>query len=360
MSGARFDRLKRHEVVLTLGGMAYAGWTDVSIETSIDSVSGGFDLTLSAREKTGVTEWPIARGMACTVTLGGETLITGWVDSVERRIAAEDYAISVRGRDKAGDLVDCSATNSPGSWRGKKLEAIAAEIAAPFGIALVIEGDTGKAFEKFALQPQETAFAAIERMARYRGLVCWSTGDGRVIIGNPGTSGAIAGRIEEGANVLSASAGDEGSERFSEYLVKGQASGSDRRNGKAAAQIRGNASDAGVTRYRPMIVIGEEQSDASSLASRAEWEARVRAGRGQKLGVTVPGWFTEGGQEAGAGTVWKAGTRATCRIPSCRIDAVLLVQRVRFSRSGDQGTVTELELVPPEAWAQLAEPEPKS
>lgn len=355
-----FDRLARHDVVLTLGATAYSGWTEVSIETSIDSISGSFDLTLATRERTGASQWPIERGMACRVSLGGETLVTGWIDRVERSIGAEDTSIRVAGRDKAGDLVDCSAVVSPGSWRGKKLEAIAGEIVKPFGIAIDVVGDTGKAFERFALQPQETAFAAIERMCRYRGLVCWSIGDGRIRIGNPGQDGAVAGRIEEGVNALTASSSDDGGERFSDYIVKGQASGSDRRKGKDVAQVKASARDAGVARYRPMIVVGEDQADTANLKQRAEWEAKVRSGRGRPLTVTLPGWFTDGPNASnGSGRIWKAGERASCRIPSCRRDEALLIQRVRFVRSAEQGTTTELEMVPPEAWAKIAEPEPK-
>lgn len=345
--------LEPHDVALEIGGKAYLGWTEIEIERSIDAASGSFSLALAAKDRTNAEDWPIEDGAACRVLLAGRVLITGYVDNIGYFIGEEERGLRVRGRDKAADLIDCSAIHKPGSWKNAKLEAIAAELAKPFGIEVKVTGDTGAPFKKFALQQGETVFAVIERMARYRGLAVWSPGDGTLRVGNP-DSGARTGRIVQGVNVQSADATRDVSDRFSEYLLKGQASGDDERNGKAVAQVSASAKDAGVKRYRPLLIVGEEQADAKSLAKRAAWEAAVRSGRARQLNVTVPGWLDDQGKP------WQPGARSACDIPSCKISGDLLVQRVRMVRSADAGTVTDLELVPPEAWTQLAEPEEKS
>lgn len=338
------------EIVLALNGRGYLGWTEIQVETSIDAASGRFELSLAAREQTGAMEWPVEEGAECEILLAGKTLVTGWIDAVERTIDSEFTGLSVRGRDRAADVVDCAAVHQPGSWRGRRLSQIAAELLAPFGIGLTMMGDEGAAFPRFALQPGETVFAAIERMARYRGLALWSPGDGTLAIGNP-DNGQRTGRIVEGQNLISGAATRDLSERFSTYLIKGQASGSEERSGEAAAHVQGEASDPAVRRYRPMLVVGEEQADPAALRRRAQWEAAVRTGRGQGLSAMVPGWLTD------AGLPWQPGARAACDVPSLRISADLLVERCRFTRDGQRGSVTELSLVPPEAWTQLAEPE---
>lgn len=352
---AAFDRVARHDVALWLGGKGWAGWTEISIDRGLDTVTGQFTLTLVDKEKTGSTAIEIEEGAACSVTLAGQALVTGFVDRVSRGISAEGHTITVSGRDRAADLVDCSAVNVPGSWSNKKLEAIAREIAQPFGVSIEVTGDTGKPFARFALQQGETAWAAIERMASYRGVIAWSMGDGTIRIGNP-DSGEITGQLIEGVNVVSGEAEDDLSARFSTYTVKGQASGSDDRHGRAVAQVKAEASDAGVKRFRPLIVVAEEQADTASLRKRAAWEAQTRAARGKSLTVTTPGWFA-GGNEGGP--IWKPGARAACSIPTCKREGTFLVERTRIVRDAENGTITELTLVPPEAWAQLAEPEPK-
>ncbi len=353
---AKFDRLARHDVALWLGERGWSGWTEVSIDRGIDTVAGSFDLTITDKYRTGVVGIAIEEGAQCQVTLGGVPLITGYVDAVRRSLSAEAHSISIRGRDKAADLVDCSAINAPGSWSNQRLEAIAREIAKPFGVSIDVKVDTGKPFTKFALQPGETAWAAIERMARYRGVIAWSAGDGTIVLGNP-DSGLVTGQLIEGVNILSADRESDLSQRFSAYTLKGQASGSDSRNGRTTTQVKAEAQDNGVKRYRPMIVIGGEQSDTASLTRRAKWEAQTRAARGETLQVTVPGWYVGSSADS---AIWQAGARTAVSIPTLGVEAALLVERVRFARDGENGTTTDLALVPPDAWAQLAETEPKS
>lgn len=355
MTAAGFDQATRADVLLWLDGRCYGGWTSISVDQGIDTVSNGFSLELAAKEKTGAEAWPIARGMTCKVTLGGEALVTGYVGRVSRRISAEETGISITGRDVTADMVDCSALNTPGSWTRQKLETIATALASPFGIAVQVEGDTGKPFARFALQPGETAFAAIERMARYRGLIAWTAGDGVLRIGNP-DSGLVTGSLVEGWNLLDAEAFDDEAERFSQYLVKGQSSGSDTVHGAAAAHVKSTATDAGVGRYRPLLIVAEEQADKASLAKRAAWESKVRAARGSGVQVSTTGWFAG---ERGNGPRWKAGARALCKAPTLQVDGEYLVERVRFIRNAEDGTRSELTLVPPDAWTQLAEPEAK-
>jgi prophage tail gpP-like protein len=158
--------------------------------------------------------------------------------------------------------------------------------------------------------------------------------------------------LVEGVNVISASGSREVADRYSDYIVKGQASGSDRRSGAAVAQVRGEARDPAINRYRPLLIIGEEQADPASLARRAAWEAAVRSGRANPAQITVPGWLMQDGQP------FMHGMRATCDVPSAGIAGSLLIERLRFSRDAEGGTVTTFDLVPPEAWTQLAEPEP--
>lgn len=342
--------LPPHEIALTIGGRAYLGWTEIEVDCGIDAMAGGFSLRLSAKERTAAEDWAIADGAACAITLGGEVLITGYIDEIARFIDAEERGIAIRGRDKTADLVDSSAVHKPGSWRGKDLAAIARELIEPFGIGLTIAGDTGAPFKRFALQQGETVFAACERMARYRGLVCWSSGDGNLTIGDP-TAGGRTGRIEEGVNVKRAEARRDMTERFSEYLLKGQAAGDDERSGAAVAQVAATAIDAEVERYRPLLIVGEEQADRTSLQQRAEWEAKVRAGRGLPVTATLAGWFADDGKP------FRAGRLSAVRIPSIGVEGDLLVERVRFLLSAEEGTTAYLDLVPAEAWSQIAEPE---
>lgn len=338
-------------VTLTLDGQRYEGWTGVRISRAIDTLSGSFDLSLTDRERIGSTRLKLRAGSACTVSIDGETLITGWLDRISMDIDAQGHRLSVAGRDKSADLIDCAAIATPGSWTNVKLEAIAQQLAKPFGITVTAAASTGANIRKFALQQGETVFQAIERLCRFRGLLAVSTSDGNVELITPGTGSAVA-QIVEGVNAKSLSGTHDVSERFSEYVVKGQSSGDDEVNGKAASAPSGKATDPAITRYRPLMIIGEEQADHGSLAKRAQWEATTRAAAAQEANITVVGWRIREG-----GPLWDRNTIATVASPSLYMDAPMLIAGVDLVKDADNGATAQLRLSPPEAFSQLAIPE---
>ncbi|MCW3835965.1 phage baseplate assembly protein [Sphingomonas canadensis] len=334
------------KVELAVGGKLYSGWHSISVTRALDALAGGFELALASREQTGAARFEVRPDDACELRIAGETVITGWVDAVSSGGGASEAVLRVSGRDKTGDLADCSAIHKPGTWRKAKIEAIAAALAAPFGISVTAKASTGAPVDKFALQQGETIDSAIERLLRLRGLLKVAAPGGGMEIITPDEGAPIA-TLEHGVNILSFEGTIDHRERFSDYIVKGQAAGNDRKNGKVVTQIRGEARDAGVRRYRPKLIVAEEQGDGASLKTRAAWEAGVRAGRATSLTLSVPGWRA-GGQ------LWRPNVRARVKCAEGLIaDQVMLVTEVTLTRD-EAGTIAQLRLAPPGAWKQLA------
>jgi len=334
------------DIVLSIGGVDYGGWTDASVSTAIDTICGSFDFTLAEREPGKDRPFVFEASAACKVKVGGEPLIDGWIDAINPSVDPEAHGIVISGRDRAGDLVDCSAIHTPGSWINIALETIAGELCAPFGITVTARADTAPRIKRFALQQGETVFEAIERLCRYRGLLPISMPDGNVeLIAIDPSLPAIA-RIAQGVNMKSGSAEHNVSERFSHYIVKGQASGDDDANGRAVSGVKAEARDPAVKRYRPLLFVGEEQSTIGGLETRAKWEASVRAGKSQSAPVTIPGWRGPDGK------LWTRGTMVDLVSPWLLIDAKMLIVEVTLSISGESKS-TELKLSPPAAYSQL-------
>lgn len=336
-------------VELSIGGTAYAGWTGIRIVRALDTMCGEFELRLTDRERTGDAAFPLRAGMACAVKVGGETLITGWIDRLEGMIAPYEHSIMVAGRDKAGDLIDCSAIAKPGSWSNAAMETIAAELARPFGITVTARTSTGAKIRKFAIQQGESVQSAIERLARFRGLLAVSTAQGDVELITPEQGEPVADLVQ-GRNIITADGGHSVAERYSRYLLKGQASGDDEVNSRAAASPSAEASDPAVTRYRPLLIVGEDQADIASLKKRAEWEATTRAGRAQQARVTVAGWRRPDGQ------LWTPNVTVSLSAPALFMDGRMLVVSATLVKD-ERGTVTDLFVSPPAAFSQLAVPE---
>jgi len=339
-------------VELAIGGKRYAGWTEVRVMRALDQMSGSFSLGLSWKDDAAGQPIAIAPDDRCQLKIGGETLIDGWVDAVFPEISPDGHSIRVEGRDKSGDLADCSAIHKPGSWAKAKVEQIAADIAKPFGVAVTAKASTGAAIRKFALQQGETVAAALERLLRFRGLLAVPTATGDLEIITPDTGAPVA-TLALGVNIKAATGRQDHRERYSDYIVKGQAHGDDERHGKTVSQIKGEAKDAGVRRYRPLLIMAEDQSDGASAATRAKFEAGVRAGRSRGADISVAGWRTAPG-----GALWRPNRRVRVQCASIHIaDEVMLVSAVTFTKSEFDGTVTTLTVCPPEAWTQLPQKE---
>ena len=334
-------------IVLAIGGVEYQGWTEASVTRAIDTICGSFDLTLAEREPGADRPFVFEAGAACSIKVGDDTLITGWIDAIRPQIDAEGHVLNITGRDRACDLVDCSAINSPGSWINTALETIAAELAAPFGVSVTARASTAPPIKRFAIQQGETVFEAIERLCRYRALlpVSTATGDVELIAIDP--AAPMVARIAQGADIKGASAQHDVADRFSRYILKGQASGDDAANGRAVSAVKGEAVDPAVKRHRPLLIIGEEQSTIAALDTRALWEAVTRAGRSQSADVTVSGWRTADG------ALWGPGMMVDLRAPWLLMDGKMLVAEATLAISADSRS-TSLRLMRPEAFSQLA------
>jgi len=339
------------DVNLTLGSGIYGGWTTVRVVRSLEALAGSFEISLTEREPGAVRPRTFTTGEQCTVQLDGETVITGYVDDVAPSYDAEQHTIRIAGRDRTADLVDCSAIHKPGEWRAQTLDVIVAELARPFGISVRILTDTGKPFARFAIEQGETVFEAIDRLCRMRGVLATSTPGGTLVVMRATGGARVPVTLEKGVNVISAAGRASQRERFSQYIVKGQHPGDDLWPTEMAAHLRGTATDAGVGRYRPLLVIAEDLTTTSSAGDRAAWEANVRSARSRRPSYTVQGWRTADG-----GPLWAPGQTVRVVDDWIGLDRDMLVTGVQLDRS-DAGTTTTLDLAIPGAFDRIVEPE---
>lgn len=331
------------EIQLHVGGKVYAGWKQATVTRSVDAISGKFDLQTMDRWEPRSQRWTIFPGDVCQLRIDGVPLITGYVNKAAPQYDADSHGIQITGRDKTLDLVDCSAIVPSNELRGLKLEGIAAALAKPFGLKVVTQVNTGAAFPVFAIQPGETVWEAIERAARQRFMVVTTNGAGDVVIADIGTARAKDDLIE-GKNIKGASAEYDDSQRYSEYIVKGQSSVQNDGWEPAKAAIESRARDPNIKRYRPKIISAEMQATDGSAANRAELEAASRAGKSTKIGVTVQGWHMSNG------VLWPLNHMVRIRSPYLSIDDDMLISEVSFSISNEAGITTKLELTRPDAY----------
>lgn len=380
-----------NKLELLINNQAYYGWTSASISRSIETLSGGFSLELADKWQDRMLRWPVKPGDECVLRYGhaaNDVFITGYVDKTSISLDAGSHSLSVSGRDKTADLVDCSAVQKPDQWNNQTLTQIARVLAAPFGVTVTAQGSVGDAIPTFKLQPGEKAFDAIERICRMRAVLATSDGLGGIVFITAGSGGKCDIALEEGVNVLSISGDFDFMDRFSEYTVKGQQSGTNAAAAgssksslagveivtsdgagnqgnagdaskdasttqKAAAPASGRMTDAEITRYRPLVIVSESEASAQTPAMRAAWEATVRAARSVRLNVVVQGWRQALPGQNG-GPLWVPNQLVQVVSPTLDIDEWMLVVSCQYELSGS-GTTCQLTLGRPDAYKLLPE-----
>lgn len=211
-----------NKVDLYLNGKICSGWTRVNIMRSLESMSGSFELGIALRAEDDVSM--LAAGAAMVLKINAQTVISGYVDSLKQRIASEEKNITISGRDKTADLIDCAALHTSGQFRGQNLQQIAETLCKPFGIKVIWQATEPKSSDKISvwqIEPGETVFDTLSKLARHKGVMITSNTDGDLVFTDP--SKTVVADLTLGENLLELDVSDDWSNRFSEYRVIGDA-----------------------------------------------------------------------------------------------------------------------------------------
>ncbi len=331
-------------IVLKVNGADYGGWLGQSAGRSIEQVCGSFNLTMTDRWRIESVAPAIRPGDECQILVDGESVLLGYLDIVEPSYSATGHLLTAAGRDKTCDLVDCSAEVDAYEFMGAGLDVIAGRLCEKFSIGLVVETGLGEPFEKFVVQPGETAFQCIERAAKQRGVLCTTDGAGNLVLGSRGTK--TGDDLVEGVNILAARHPQDWRERYSVYKVNGQMPAFfDGLNDPFEAQFA-EARDSNIRRYRPLVVNCECYADPGGAAARADFECCCRAGKANRMYITVRGWRQT------SGALWVPNLLVTVRSPMLAPEGVNMIVAAVTWTVGSSGVVTELELARPDSFLE--------
>jgi prophage tail gpP-like protein len=335
------------ELELLAAGRPHAGWKTIQVNRSIEAASPSFSLDITETHPTSPLVREILAGQEAVVSIDGEAVITGYVDRRSGRYDGRSYSVSVAGRGRTGQLVDCSAVDRVGGeWKGRTLLQIARDLAAPFEVEVSADVAVGAAFSSFKIDGGETAWDAIERAARQVGLLAVPDTEGGLVLTRAATARA-GDTLELGANILRASWSDSLADRYSDYTVRGQSAGADGWNPRQSAVAKGTASDPDVELHRPLVIIAEDSGDAGTFGQRARWEAAVRAGRSFAYSCSVRGW------RQASGDLWAPNLVVAVDDVRAGVRRDMLIVSTSY-RMDESGEIASLDLAVPEAF----EPEP--
>lgn len=339
------------DLFLVIGNRKLSGWVGMRVTRGIERCPSDFEVTMTELFPGQARALVVQPGDPCQVLLGSDPVITGYVDRFIPSITATTHTITVSGRSKSADLVDCSAEWEGGQISGSSALEIAQKLAAPYGITVNAEVDTGAIIPQFNLTLGETGYTIIERIARYRGLLIYDLPDGSVTLAQAGNgkmaSGVVQGKGDDG-NLLRATATYSSDQRFSTYdtFLMSVDTLSDLGDG---GNLKATATDPGVNRHRQRDIIAESGGGGLDVAiQRGLWEAARRAGRSYRIDVSVDSWRDR------AGKLWTPNFTIPLELPMLKLpEASWLIGEVTF-RKDNFGTRADMIIMPRPAF--LPEP----
>jgi prophage tail gpP-like protein len=328
-------------VTLFIGGQIYEGFKSATITREMNSLGSTFSLSIVDRWRADQESFSLKPGLMAHIHAGKNTVVDGYIDSVSFDLQGQNRNITISGRSRTADLIDSSITGK-NEYKNLDIKAIADKLVEPFSnVRVLLRAAAGAKFDKFTVRQGETVFEALDRLARQRSLVMFPSYEGNVILTKKDTTVAST-EIRSGVNLLGGSATYDNSERFSKYIVKGQAQG-DKGTEEQAIGAKGEATDAGIGRNRELLVIAENVVDTNGAVERAKYEADIRAARSVEITLTVLGWRQDNGE------FWDVNQLVFIDAGFLGYRGQGLIKRVQYIKE-EGGTKAELTVIRPDAF----------
>lgn len=329
------------DLVLKVGGAEFRGWSEVNLQGSIRQLARKCKLKVSQIDPLPKEFGGLTPGEEFEVLIDGAPWMTGYIDLFQPSYSATDHSLTVAARSRVKDLVAGCVDIDAGEFANYTLAAIARRVARDFDINVVVEADVGAAFADVTLQPSETAFRLLDRLARQRGVMLTDKPDGALWM--PGRTIKTVGRyIDASPEVLKADARLTEEPLRSAFIVRGQQAQLGLMDSETATQPEGRVDIEG-RRHCPKILLAETPGDAAAMRERALWAAAMATGASQVVNLTVQGW------RAPDGSVFQPYTNLELELPKIGIARPMVIESVSLSRNLDNGTRAQLILVPEEA-----------
>lgn len=336
------------QLTLLVGDKEISGWEGIEVTLLAEGFPPTFSIMLSSNEPV-TSEAVVAKaGDACSVLLGDDRVITGYVDRDTPAADAESHSITIIGRGKTSDLVDCSAEwPSDQLVQGTALD-IATKLALPYsiGVQLGQGADAGPQVPPTPLNYTDTGAGIIQRVAQNAGLLAYETGDGKLTLATLGTVQAASG-AKYGENVQAYAVENSMDGRYSDIVCSslGIATLTD----IPGSDFFDVEKDPNVPRHRQLNIVLEQvggpELPKDFTIRKAKWEVARRAGRASAVRVTVDSWRDS------AGTLWTPNTLVPVDVPGMRVaDKLLCLSSVTFRKAEGSGTTADLLLMPKEAF----------
>jgi prophage tail gpP-like protein len=283
-------------------------------------------------------------GDFATIYLGGVLAIRGVIVTRQTAYDAKNHAVQLEGYGVTWLAARASHLDEDGNFDGMSFIQAAARVLAPFagqGVGWTVDGVLDSTpFARLQIEPGETIWNFLERIARVRGILIGTDSKGNFVFTGPHST-PPTDQLVEGQNILRCQAILSAEYLYSEYDVRGQTAASDSNAGSQASEVQGQAGGA-LQMYSPQLTPAEQPLWSQGEAfTRANYEHVWHDYTYATATITVQGWLRNNGD------IWRVGDTVHVTSPMAVLDMDMAIQTATFTQDRQNGTLTSLELVDP-------------
>jgi len=294
--------------------------------------SGNVTLAWPGAEMMSATSGPVQEimdGVKGVLMLDGQLACTFRVDSRTSHGDENSYRLDISFRGLASSIVDSHADHPSGQENKKSPGKISKKLMEGYETKLEDKSGESRQLERFILQEGESVERAMRRACREFNLTFTENEQGNTVLSKKGSDEGSGQPLILGQNFYQWSVKRDMSPRYSEVKAKGNAIPTDKKYGKEAEEMVGEAKDQYVKHKRVLHMLIDSDHDKQTLKKRAVGESKRRKGDGLDVQLTMSTWSDDGGQ------LWKVGKMHMVVIPVDGVADNLQISTVTFELDKD-------------------------
>jgi len=333
------------ELTIVINNKNYAGIESAYIHKSMNSITGWFILTMENIFNNDADAFDIKIGDIIEIRIEDQSVINGYIDKLHFSYDDGSNDLTITGRDKTGDLIDCSYDNKINEWLNQSALNLLKNLCAPFGIDVFVDKSaTTQAnikFDRFKVNEGEFVFDIIFEICNKIGVLPISMGDGKLTLTQ--SSSSVTDEVIE--ERLKADLILSNENRFSDYIIKGIDGSTNDKNSADYISPYGTFQDPVISRTRPLVILADQPVSSKRCQEMARWEAKTRAGLSRVYLCTVAGWVRNDD------TIWDINSLVNIIDSILDIDDRLLISDINYILNEDDGEITELTFIDKDAYS---------
>ncbi len=350
-------------------GVLFEGFTGVSVSTSMQSLTGAFNLnTLSVEQNlnTKISQINVSDGLPfpwkigeqVSILVDGEQVLTGFIDDISAQYSGDSHSISVSGVDSTDDILKSTASEKVQFTTKISFEDLITktlETNTPKTIKVINQVPGLTPFETSEIESPEVGgnlFDFFLQLARKKKVLLSTDGLGNLTIIRSSTDAVpdkLINNVKE-SNIQSASFSLSHKNRYGKYVVfsQGNMTAENASPGVVSADSiagrRGESEDIEVRPSRVLNTVSAKTQNSEQCKELAEWQQNFARIDGYKYSCVVIGHIRP------SGGIWKPNTLVFIKDIFAGLNSNMLINSVTYTQNSGKISTTALDFVSPDAY----------